>query len=91
MRPAPTKVSELRSFLGLANYYCKFINGYSKRVAPLTDLLKNEKSWVWLKECKEAFDRLENAVASEPLLQFPVFEKPIEVHTDASDPAISGL
>ena len=41
--PPPSKVAELRSFLGLANYYRKFIQGYSKKVAPLIDLLKNDK------------------------------------------------
>ena len=44
--PPPSKVVKLRSFLGLANYYRNFIQGYSKKVAPLTDLLKNDKKWV---------------------------------------------
>lgn len=44
--PAPTKVPDLRSFLGLANYYRRFIKGYSKKVAPLTDFLKKDAKWV---------------------------------------------
>ncbi|XP_034674441.1 uncharacterized protein LOC117905666 [Vitis riparia] len=43
----PTKVTKLRSFLGLANYYRRFIKGYSNRVSPLTDLLKKDNSWDW--------------------------------------------
>ena len=49
--PSPSKVTELKSFLGLANYYRKFIQGYSKKVAPLTDLLKKDKKWVWTDAC----------------------------------------
>lgn len=44
----PTKVTELRSFLGLVNYYRRFIKSYSARAAPLTDLLKKTKAWEWL-------------------------------------------
>ncbi|RVW88473.1 Transposon Ty3-I Gag-Pol polyprotein [Vitis vinifera] len=43
----PTKVPQLRSFLGLVNYYRRFIKGYSARVAPLIDLLKKNKAWEW--------------------------------------------
>ena len=43
--PAPTKVTELRSFLGLAKYYQRFIKGYSKIVSPLTDFLKKDRAW----------------------------------------------
>ena len=52
----PTKVAELRSFLGLANYDHKFVAGYSKKVAPLTDLLKKDQLWVWTAKCQEAFE-----------------------------------
>ena len=51
----PSKVAELRFFLGLANYYRKFIQGYSKKVSSLTNLLKNDKKWVWRDACQEAF------------------------------------
>ncbi|KAE8724095.1 hypothetical protein F3Y22_tig00010927pilonHSYRG00153 [Hibiscus syriacus] len=44
----PTKVSEMRSFLGLVNYYRQFIQGYSTRASPLTDLLKKGKAWEWV-------------------------------------------
>ena len=47
----PTKVPQLRSFLGLVNYYQQFIKGYSARAAPLTDLLKKSKAWTWDEKC----------------------------------------
>ena len=52
--PPPSKVVELQPFLGLANYYRRFIQGYSKKIAPLTDLLKKYKKWVWTNACQEA-------------------------------------
>ena len=53
--PAPTKVTKLRSFLGLANYYRRFILGYSKIASSLTDLLKKERKWEWDVECQADF------------------------------------
>nr|XP_025678924.1 uncharacterized protein LOC112778859 [Arachis hypogaea] len=67
----PNKVSELRSFLGLANYYRRFIKGYSAKVAPLTDLLKNNHSWEWSKECQKAFDELKVAITEGLVLALP--------------------
>ncbi|KAJ4722993.1 Retrotransposon protein, putative, Ty3-gypsy subclass [Melia azedarach] len=87
----PKKVPELRSFLGLANYYRKFIEGYSKRVSALTDLLRKDRKWEWTEACQHAFDNIKGAVASEPVLKLPDFTKPLEVYTDASDKAIGGV
>ncbi|XP_055814145.1 uncharacterized protein LOC129883530 [Solanum dulcamara] len=85
---APTKVTKLRSFLGLANYYRRFISAYSAKSAPLTELLKKNKPWVWSEECKGTFEDLKAAVTEEPVLALPDFSKTFEVHTDASDYAI---
>ena len=89
--PPPCKVTELWSFLGLAKYYRKFIQGYSKKVAPFTDLLKNDKKWVETDACQEVFEKLKAAVSSEPMLCLPDFELPLEVHTNAFDKAIGGV
>ncbi|RVW49000.1 Retrovirus-related Pol polyprotein from transposon 297 [Vitis vinifera] len=58
----PTKVPQLRSFLGLVNYYRRFIKGYSARAAPLTDLLKKNKAWEWDERCQQAFEDLKKAL-----------------------------
>ena len=47
----PKTVLELRSFLGLANYYRQFIEGYSKKTTPLSDLLKKNQRWEWFVDC----------------------------------------
>jgi len=88
---APKSVPELRLFLGLANYYRRFIEGYSKKTTPLSDLLKKNQRWEWTVDCQQAFEKLKTAVASAPVLGLPDFEKPFEVHTDASDRAIGGV
>ncbi|CAL1353302.1 unnamed protein product [Linum trigynum] len=87
----PTKVPELRSFLGLANYYRRFIKGYSKIAAPLTDLLKKDKAWDWLERCQEAFEALKAAVMKGPVLVLPNPTLAYKVQTDASDFAIAGV
>ncbi|KAK3027112.1 hypothetical protein RJ639_042406 [Escallonia herrerae] len=88
---APTKVFELRSFLGLANYYRRFIKGYSDKTTPLTDLLKKEKTWEWSKRCQTAFEGLKEAVMEESVLAHPDHSKVFEMQTDASDFAIGGV
>ncbi|XP_047270380.1 uncharacterized mitochondrial protein AtMg00860-like [Capsicum annuum] len=73
---APSGIKELRSFLGLSNYYRKFIAGYSKKAAALTDLPKKDVKWVWSEKCT-AFHTLKDAIDSEPILRLPNFELPI--------------
>ncbi|GMJ12439.1 hypothetical protein HRI_004913100 [Hibiscus trionum] len=87
----PTKVHELRSFLGLVNYYRRFIKGYSARATPLTELLKKNKSWVWSPTFQEAFEDLKKVVCEEPVLSFPDHTKPYELHTDTPDFSIGGV
>ena len=90
-RLAPTKVTNLRSFLGLANYYRRFIKGYSKMVCPLTNLLKKERKWEWDAECQDAFQKLKDEITSEPILRLPDLELPFVVHTNVSDKALGGV
>jgi hypothetical protein len=51
----PTNVSEIRSFLGLAGYYQRFIEGFSKIARPMTKLLKKEKKFNWTESCEKSF------------------------------------
>nr|XP_033514680.1 uncharacterized mitochondrial protein AtMg00860-like [Nicotiana tomentosiformis] len=88
---APIKVIEFRSFLGLVNYYRRFMSGYSTKAEPLTELLKKSKPWVWTEHCQKAFEGLKEAVTEELVLALPDFAKTFEVHTNASDFAIGGV
>lgn len=86
-REVPKKVTEVRSFLGLANYYWRFIRGYSAIAALLIDLLKKDRQWEWDVWCQHAFKELKQAITEEPFLVLPNYGKSFEVHTNA----ISGV
>jgi Reverse transcriptase (RNA-dependent DNA polymerase)/RNase H-like domain found in reverse transcriptase/Integrase zinc binding domain/Chromo (CHRromatin Organisation MOdifier) domain/Aspartyl protease len=83
--PKPTNVTDLRSFLGLANYFRRFIQGYSSMVAPLTDLLAKTKSLTdWGPECDQAFNAVKHTLSNAPVLAHPDFTRPFHVICDAS-------
>jgi len=88
--PTPRNAKELRSFLGLANYFRRFMQGYSKLVSPLTDLMKSDAKWLWSFECQRAFDGVKSALTSAPVLAMPDFTKPFEMISDASGDAHRG-
>nr|XP_048328521.1 uncharacterized mitochondrial protein AtMg00860-like [Ziziphus jujuba var. spinosa] len=87
----PANVKELRPLLGLANYYHRFVKGYSKKTTPFTELLKKDVPWEWGEECQVAFKELKEAMMSDPVLALPDVTKPFEVQTDASNFALGGV
>jgi hypothetical protein len=87
--PGPENVKDLRSFLGLANYYRRFISKYSLIAAPLTALLR-KVPWNWTSECDIAFDRLKTCLASAPVLAHPDPTKPFYLFFDASSAVAMG-
>lgn len=96
--PVPKTIKQLRSFLGFANYFRKFIQGYSRMVSPLTDLTKGATSKFqsiagkWTKECQKAFEDAKYALTHAPVLTMPDFSKPFEVVSDArGDQRAGGL
>ena len=82
--PTPTCVGHVRSFLGTAGYYRKFIRNFSKLAAPLSGLTKDNVKFDWLAPQQEAFDALKRAVSQGPVLALPDPNLPYTVHTDAS-------
>jgi hypothetical protein len=82
--PIPKSPTDVRSFLGLAGYFRKFIQGYSVMVSPLTDLTQAKKSWTWDENTMFAFEYLKYQLTRVPVLKLPDMSKPFEVITDAS-------
>ena len=87
----PTDQASLRRFLGLANYYHKFIHMYSTHAAELTPLLKKGSTWNWDDRKQKAFEALKTALAKEPVLTLPDFTKAFILKTDASNHAIGAI
>ena len=87
----PQDVGQLRSFLGLTNYFRKFLMNYSTIVAPLTKLTSKTSPWKWTKECQQAFIKVKHMLVNAPVLVLPDFEKPFTVVTDASDKGIGAV
>lgn len=94
--PVPKTVKELQSFLGLANYFRRFVKHYSTVVAPLTDLVagKNAAAYTW-SQWKEpelqAFHAIKAALSTAPVLALPDMSQPFEVHADASVKGTGGV
>jgi hypothetical protein len=80
----PTNVHQVRSFLGLAGYYRRFILDFSKLVKPITSLLKNDTKFNRSSRCNEAFEKLKVLLTTAPVLAQPDIEKPFDAYCDAS-------
>jgi hypothetical protein len=81
---SPTIVHQVRSFLGLAGYYHRFIPDCSNIVKPITSLFKNNINFDWSSKCNEAFEQLNVLLTTTPVLAQPDIEKPFDVYCDAS-------
>jgi hypothetical protein len=86
--PVPTSVTGVRSFLGLAGYYRRFVKNFSQIAMPLTELLKTENKFQWGEPQQTAFSLLKNAISSAPVLTIPDVSLPYVVTTDASGFAV---
>ena len=80
----PTSVTEIRSFLCLAGYYRKFVEGFSKIAAPLTRLTRKEEPFLWSEACQQSFDELKRRLTSAPVLTLPSGQDGFAVYCDAS-------
>ena len=83
----PTKVKDVESFLGFANFYQRFIQNFS-HTARLLNKLKGKKEWKWDEEHQKAFEKLKDKITSQPVLSLPKREGKFQVETNASEHAI---
>ncbi|XP_038697122.1 uncharacterized protein LOC119993981, partial [Tripterygium wilfordii] len=89
--PHPTTVKGVRSFLGHAGFYRRFIKDFSKISQPLCVLLTKDAEFVWTDDCRTAFDKLKQALTSAPIMQAPDWELPFELMCDASDYSLGAV
>lgn len=83
--PVPRSVKDVRAFLGLANYYRKFVKDFAKIAGPLHDLTKKGLKFQWSDACQSAFETLKEALTQAPILAYPDFTLEFTLATDASD------
>ncbi|KAA3474333.1 reverse transcriptase [Gossypium australe] len=80
----PKNVSEVRSFLGLASYYRRFVKGFSMIVTPMTRLLQKNVKFDWTEKCQQSFEKLKAMLTEAPVLVKPESRKEFMIYSDAS-------
>ncbi|XP_055590749.1 uncharacterized protein LOC129742837 [Uranotaenia lowii] len=89
--PIPTTRKEVQRFIGMCNWYRRFVADFSEIAAPLTELTKVKHKFRWTVEAEEAFLRLKSALVSTPILAPPDYTKQFAIACDASDVAIGAV
>ena len=80
----PTNVSEIRSFLELAGYYRRFIEGFSEVTRPMTELLRKDKKFTWTESCERSFQELKRRLTTASVLTLPDIHQDFVIYCDAS-------
>lgn len=80
----PKTVTEVRSFVGLAGYYRRFIEGFAKIAGPLTKLTRKNQPFAWTEDCEQSFHEMKRRLTTAPVLTLPQDNVPYEVYCDAS-------
>ena len=89
--PEPRNVKDIQSFLGFANFYRQFINGYSKTIQPLTRLCRKSVAWQFGEDERRAFELLKASFTGALILCHWMPDLPMTVETDASDHTITAI
>ena len=89
--PTPKTVKDVRSFLGHAGFYRRFIQNFSAISRPLCNLLLKDAEFTWTQECEEAFRTLIAKLTTAPIMQSPDWNLPFEIMCDASNYAVGAV
>ena len=84
-------MKDVRKFLGLANYYRKFIKNFAQVARPINVLMRKDVKWQWKQEQQKAFDELKKIFTTRPVLVAPDLDKEFRVEADASNYATGGV
>jgi len=89
--PEPRNIKDVRKFLGLANYYRRFIKNFAQVARPMNMLTRKDVKWQWKEEQQKAFDELKRIFTTKPVLVAPDLDKEFRVEADASNYATGGV
>ena len=84
-------VKDVQKFLGLVNYYCRFIESFASIARPLHDMVKKDKKWDWTEKQEKVFRELKERFTKEPVLAAPDLDKKMRMEVNASDYATGGV
>jgi len=82
--PILRTVTEIKSFIGLARYYKRFFQDFSKITAPLTNLTRKGEKYIWTEECTATFEQLKKRLITTPILKTPSGVGVMVIYSDAS-------
>jgi len=89
--PVFRNVKEVQKFIGFANFYHRFIQGFSKLTLPMQTLTHNDVMWNWTQQCQEAFEELKYRFTTAPIICHYYPEPCTQIETDGSDFAKAGI
>jgi len=89
--PTPKCVKDIQKFLGLVNYYHRFIQGFTSIARPLHDTVKKDRKWEWTERQEKVFEELKKRFTWEPVLATPDLNKKMRMEVDMSDYATGGI
>ena len=89
--PPPKMATEVRSFLGLAGYYRRYVKNFAAIAAPIHALTRKDAVFHWSEECPSTFDRLKALLTTSPITAFPDFSQAFRLYTDASTAGLGAI